>query len=233
MSPENRPISPELVLVDPSLAGWARDQLPPTPDTVSQLSVARATRRSEPAREAPRRRGYRLVPKAGVLMLLAATGFLVGSRAIPERASPTLLMVAENPPTTATASASRSVSETPTLPEHQPTTATARASGRVKRPSTNVGRPRRPSKGTQVPSRRFAWAPSPGASGYHVELFRGSALIFRAETKRPEVVIRRRWRLNGRDRRLEPGAYRWYVWPIGDGRRKAKAIVQAKVVVPG
>lgn len=144
-------------------------------------------------------------------MLLAATGFLVGSRAIHERASPTLLMVAENPPTTAT----------------------ARASRRVKRPSTNAGRPRRPSQGIRVPSRRFAWAPSPGASGYHVELFRGSALIFRAETKKPEVLIRRRWRLNGRDRRLEPGAYRWYVWPLVDGRRKAKAIVQAKVVVPG
>lgn len=168
-------------------------------------------------------------------MLLAATGFLVGSRAINERASPTLLMVAENPPTTTTASAFRSVSETTTLPEHQPatTTATARASRRVKRPSTNVARPRRPSQETRVPGRRFAWAPSPGASGYHVELFRGSALIFRAETNKPEVVIRRRWRLNGRDRRLEPGAYRWYVWPLVDGRRKAKAIVQAKVVVPG
>jgi hypothetical protein len=46
-------------------------------------------------------------------------------------------------------------------------------------------------------------------------------------------VVRRRWRLNGRDHRLEPGAYRWYVWPRVDGRRRAKANVQAKLLVLG
>jgi hypothetical protein len=63
-------------------------------------------------------------------------------------------------------------------------------------------------------------------------LFRGSALVFRDETTKPEILIRKRWRFDGRLRRLEPGSYRWYVWPLVDGRRAASAIVQARLVVP-
>jgi phage terminase large subunit-like protein len=45
-------------------------------------------------------------------------------------------------------------------------------------------------------------------------------------------VIPRRWRLNGRTQRLEPGSYRWYVWAHVGGRREGKATVQAKLVLP-
>ena len=52
------------------------------------------------------------MPKAGLLLLLlAATGFLVGSQAVDDRTTP-LSMVAENPPTTGIASAPRDVNET-------------------------------------------------------------------------------------------------------------------------
>jgi hypothetical protein len=80
--------------------------------------------------------------------------------------------------------------------------------------------------------RRFAWAPVARASGYHVELFRGSALVFRAETTKPEILIRARWRLGGKVHRLQPGEYRWYVWPRVAGRREAKATVRAALLVP-
>jgi hypothetical protein len=82
-------------------------------------------------------------------------------------------------------------------------------------------------------ARRFVWAPVASASGYHVELFKGSTLIFRDETTKPEVLIPSRWRFGGRLRRLEPGEYRWYVWPVTGGQRETEAIVQAKLLVPG
>ena len=79
---------------------------------------------------------------------------------------------------------------------------------------------------------RFAWAPRPGASGYDVELFKRRELVFRATTSKPEIVIPRGWRLNGRTRRLEPGSYRWYVWSRIAGKRESTATVQATFVVP-
>jgi hypothetical protein len=146
----------------------------------------------------------------GVLLVLTGTTFLVGSRADVDK------------PTTG-----------PLAPIAEPQ-APARRSGASERPTESAARTPSPRQSTGVPTgtRRFAWAPVVGATGYHVELFRGSALIFRDETEKPEIVIRRRWRFNGRQRTLEPGAYRWYVWPLVEGQRMANAIVQAKLVVP-
>ena len=143
---------------------------------------------------------------AGMLVVLAGTGFLVGSRADGE--TPTtapLAAIAEPPPTVASAG----TSEREPLPRTRP-----------------------PSTGT-VATRRFAWPPVAGATGYHVELFKGSALIFRDETTKPEILIRSRWRFDGHQHTLGPGAYRWYVWPLVEGRRRTNAIVQAKLVIPG
>lgn len=144
-----------------------------------------------------------------MLVVLAGTGFLVGSRAGGE---------------TPTAAPLPAIAE----PQPAPTT---EAQKRVNRTPARTRSPRR-ATGVAAGSRRFAWPPAVGATGYHVELFKGSALIFRDETKKPEILIRSRWRFNGRTRRLEPGAYRWYVWPLVGGQRNAKAIVQAKLVVP-
>ena len=80
--------------------------------------------------------------------------------------------------------------------------------------------------------RRLAWAPTAGAEGYHVELYRDDTRIFVAETQRPEVTVPARWTLNGTARTLAPGDLRWYVWPLVDGRRQAGAIVQATLTIP-
>ena len=85
---------------------------------------------------------------------------------------------------------------------------------------------------TKPEPQRFAWAPAPGASAYHLELFRGSSKVFEAETKRPAVTIPARWTFDQRKQSLEPGDYRWYVWPLVSGRRAARAIVQARLAVP-
>jgi hypothetical protein len=147
---------------------------------------------------------------AGMLVVLAGTAFFVGSRADVE---------------TPTAAPLRAIPE-----QQQPSASTGPTEG-VNESAARPRSPRRPT-GAAARSRRFVWAPVVGATGYHVELFKGSALVFRDETRKPEILIRTRWRFNGRDRRLEPGAYRWYVWPLVNGQRNAKAIVQAKLVVP-
>ena len=205
-SRERPSVSPELALVDPGLADWARDRLPAPPDTLEALGV---TRPSPPVPRKRRRRWRsRLVTWAAMLGLVAGAAFLVGSRAdveTPTAVQPTA--VAEQPPADRT------------------------GSPRVNPPAARTRAPRRQSGGA-IGTRRFAWAPVAGATGYHVELFRGSTLVFRDETTKPEIAIRRRWRFGGRQRRLEPGAYRWYVWPLVNGERGARAIVQAKLVVP-
>lgn len=210
MPRETTSVSPELALVDPGLGEWARERLPEPPDTLEALEAARTRTLSAPAtsERRPRRWRSRVMTWTGMLVVLAGTAFLVGSRADGE--IPTAVPL-------------------PAIAEPQPPAARTGASEGANEPSAGT---RSPSSGVAVGTRRFAWPPVAGATGYHVELFRGSALIFRDETKKPEILIRRRWRFDGRPRRLEPGAYRWYVWPIVNGQRKASAIVQAKLVVP-
>jgi hypothetical protein len=143
---------------------------------------------------------------SAMLVVLAGTAFLVGSRADGE--TPTavpLPAIAEPQPPAVRTGATEGANEPP---------------ARTRSPSTRAG------------TRRFAWPPVAGATGYHVELFKGPALVFRNEATKPEILIPRRWRFDGRPRKLEPGEYRWYVWPVVNGRRKASAIVQARLVVP-
>jgi hypothetical protein len=192
------------------MAEWAREHLPPAPDTLRALGSARTTPTSAPAASShcPRRWRGRVVTWIGVVVILAGTAFLVGSRAdVDEPTAAPVTAIAH--PQAARAGASRSVN---------------RSAARTPSPRRSTGGANR--------ARRFAWPPVAGATGYHVELFKRSALIFRAETRRPEILIRRRWRFNRRLRRLEPGEYRWYVWPLVGRQRIAKAIVQAKLVVP-
>jgi hypothetical protein len=79
--------------------------------------------------------------------------------------------------------------------------------------------------------RRFAWAPVAGASGYHVEFFRGSVRVLARETSSPQLTVPP-WLGEGkRKRTFVRGEYRWYVWTMTSGRRAATAIVQATFIV--
>jgi hypothetical protein len=92
----------------------------------------------------------------------------------------------------------------------------------------------RPSGSDAVPdpgSRQFAWAPTDGASGYHMKLFQGNTLVFAADTVRPEITIPAKWNFNRRVFRFDSLEYRWYVWPIVSGKRTSQAVVQARLVV--
>jgi hypothetical protein len=70
-----------------------------------------------------------------------------------------------------------------------------------------------PAPGAAVSAPPFlAWAPVKGASYYNVQLMRGRKVLS-AWPERPSFRLRRTWLYQGRRYRLQPGTYRWYVWP--------------------
>ena len=60
----------------------------------------------------------------------------------------------------------------------------------------------------------------PGATYYNVQLFRDGKKILSAWPSSTSIRLDRSWRFGGKAQRLEPGRYRWYVWP-GFGKRTA------------
>jgi hypothetical protein len=81
-------------------------------------------------------------------------------------------------------------------------------------------------------ARTFAWAPAPGATGYEVQLFRGDDRVLVERTEQTRLKIGPRWTYEGRGMALEPGRYRWYVWPLGaGGTRSDTPVVQARVLI--
>jgi hypothetical protein len=77
-----------------------------------------------------------------------------------------------------------------------------------------------PAPGAKVGSPpRLWWTAVKGARYYNLQLIRGRKVLS-AWPVRPGFQLRRTWTYNGRRYRLQPGVYRWYVWP-GIGRRSA------------
>lgn len=214
-------MSPELALVDPVLGEQARAWLPQPDDTLERVErIVRAHRMAassepwtQPSRRLTDRRSAGVA--GGVAAAALVLALLVGVR----------VDLGGNPAgadTTEIAAPARDVSGSETLPTRaRPNPPTRKAK------TPKLSRPTR-----AVTPRRFVWAPVERASSYQVVLFRGSSLVFSADTTRAEVSIPASWRFAGRHRTLEPGEYRWYVWPVVSGRRASEAIVQAKLVVP-
>jgi hypothetical protein len=61
------------------------------------------------------------------------------------------------------------------------------------------------------------WSPARGATYYNVQLYRDGKKVLTTWQSRPDFRVPRSWRFEGRRFVLEPGRYRWYVWP-GYGR---------------
>jgi hypothetical protein len=68
----------------------------------------------------------------------------------------------------------------------------------------------------------LVWRRAARAAYYNLQLFRGRQKILSVWPTRPRLKLRARWRFGGRQRRLTPGAYRWYVWP-GFGSPSARS----------
>ncbi len=213
-------VSPELVLVDPQLALRARASLATPVRAVHSRSSAFAVRpqmslviAAEPSRErAPyddlvaRRR-----KQSAWLTVCVALGIVVAILLSDVRVE------LGHPSEAADRNAERADRVMPVRPSKP-------RSRDSQRPVSQA-----PSAATV---RRFAWAPADGASGYRFELFRGSSMIFTAETSRPELLLPASWRIAGERQTLRGGEYRWYVWPLVAGARSPAAIVQASLVIP-
>jgi len=78
------------------------------------------------------------------------------------------------------------------------------------------------------------WRPVRGATYYNVQLYRAGRKVLTAWPTQTRLQLRAQWRFNGRAQRLEPGVYRWYVWP-GRGqitaRRYGKVLGSSTFVV--
>jgi len=64
------------------------------------------------------------------------------------------------------------------------------------------------------------WRSTRGAAYYNVQLYRAGRKVLSRWPTRTRLQLRGQWTFNGRVQRLEPGVYRWYVWP-GKGRVSA------------
>jgi hypothetical protein len=64
------------------------------------------------------------------------------------------------------------------------------------------------------------WTAVRGASYYNVQLYSRGDKVLSAWPTHASLHLTSAWRFAGRHYRLEPGRYRWYVWP-GFGRRAA------------
>jgi hypothetical protein len=224
-------VSPELALVDPELAGRARERLP-NPGEKEALAriAAQLGRTDQPTRppatraalRSPRRhRHTRWAAPVAVATALVTLLLLTDVRVEIGKTLASAGTASSVDPDTSAPEAS--VPET-SVPAPRPT-----PTGQARRPvDTHRQAPQR----TRPEPQRFAWAPSPGADGYHVELFRGDERIFASEARRPGITVPARWSFEGRSRTLGPGRYRWYVWSVTAGRRVPEAIVQAELTVP-
>jgi hypothetical protein len=204
-------VSPELVLVDPQLAAVARSRLPDYPPAALPRSRVRhvtPTHRQVTADELETGRettSWRLLAGVAAVAMLALLLLDVRVR-VGERPASALVVDAD-------VGASKPDAGPSVEPARSSTPSTAGLAGTLS-------------------DRRFAWAPVPRASGYHVEFFRGATRVFSQDTRRAELTIPARWKHHGVRRSFRPGTYAWYVWPVISGRRESRAHVQTTVSIP-
>lgn len=219
-------LSPELVLVDPSLReAWQRrpDEPSPEPDDEparsvddSVAAVRSLARIALDAEVRPRRRAspLRLLAAVAAAGAVAAIGFLVADAGFDLSGSS-----AASAPGEPLAADDVALSTSPVPASRTPVQAP--------QPGTRAG----VTSQRATTARRFVWAPVDDATGYHVELFHGGERVFAKRTTDAEVEIPDEWRFEGQRHELESVTYDWYVWPVVAGSRSPTAVVQTPLVV--
>lgn len=193
----------------------------PTPTSKAQAPTtkAKAKAAAKPSPK-PKPTSKPATPKSGTTGAAAQTGSTKPKAAAPKATQPK-------------ASQPKASQPKPTQKPVQPKPATSQppkvsSGGAARSPAPRPGASSAPAAQT----RRFAWAPVDGATGYHVELFRGADRVLAQETKEPVLELGSSWRYQGKTVQLTPGTYRWYVWPVTKSGRATEAVVQAKLDIP-
>lgn len=253
--PADEPVTPELALVDPDLARRARELLPepttkpaarPGAWTLDPDDAGPDDGRAPPApvlaaEERRPRRKRRLVGWMLAVTLLGAAAGAALSRmtSVPElvsdhapdsigpigdRSSPSPAEPPASPPSQGKQPQSPPAASPPTVTA---TTGTAPSANPPTAPT-----PTAPPRRAAPSGRDFAWVPAPGAASYLVQFYRGRKEIFRAQPRRPRLVLPGQWSFKGHEYRLVPGRYRWSVRPRVRGRQAyGSPIVRAKLVI--
>jgi hypothetical protein len=69
---------------------------------------------------------------------------------------------------------------------------------------------------------RFAWEAAEGARYYNLQLYRNGTKVLSLWPTKPRLRLAKTWRYLGRQQRLSPGRYRWFVWPALGTRAKPR-----------
>jgi hypothetical protein len=59
----------------------------------------------------------------------------------------------------------------------------------------------------------LVWRRVARAKYYNVQIYRGRVKVFTGWPTRARLQLKSHWKFQGRARNLNPGTYRWYVWP--------------------
>jgi hypothetical protein len=230
--PPTEPISPELVLIDPGLRrvvlGSAQYERARSNGSTRQLA-------SEPEEPSPTlpiapaspsgRQRWTGLAIAALCGSMATIGVGVAIAGFPVSST-------DSGPGGALSDVDESVTltESQTVPVFRNPQESQDALG-DRRAATTPSRtvPRRSATPATSP-RRFAWAPVSGVAVYEVAFYRANVPVFRARTKSPSIVVPELARGTGK-RLLGPGTYRWYVWPVRNGRVASVALVRSTFVV--
>jgi hypothetical protein len=95
-------------------------------------------------------------------------------------------------------------------------------------PTAHAIRPRPGAVVTSPPL--LNWRSVPGADLYNVQLWRDGRKILSRFPVRSRLQLDSRWTYRGRDFRLSPALYRWYVWPWF-GRRYGRVRVNSSFIM--
>lgn len=227
-------VSPELALVDPELAGRAREALPPR----GPQRRAPAAQVCDAATEPAPRHARRVATPALTLLATAAASLIVTSFTGPEPAS------GESPGTVAsahiasgsapTASGSTPGAELADDIAAQPTYGTQPVGDALSEPSDS-GAPNAPTDAAQMrhlamSATTLVWPRSVRASSYHLELVRDGSVIFTKKSSSPHVVVPRSWSRDRVTYAIQPEDQA-FVWPVVDGRRTDTPVVNGALAL--